>query len=106
LIEENKVLAETHKSQGNEHFKAQEYQSAISCYQQALRYAPLDDSKLRAILYSNIAISLTKEDDHKDAIEYLKKSLKSVRISLIKDPTYAKAQLNLAIAYEKTDQPE
>ena len=78
MIEENKPEAEKFKSEGNEHFKVQDYQKAISCYQQALRYSPLNEEKLRAILYSNIAICLTKEDDHKDAIEYLKKSLKNV----------------------------
>jgi hypothetical protein len=44
----------------------------------------LGEGRLRAILYSNIAICLTKEDDHKDAIEYCRKAIASVTIPSIR----------------------
>lgn len=50
-----KAEAEKYKDKGNDLFKSEEYQEAISMYTQGLRTCPLAYSKERSILYANRA---------------------------------------------------
>lgn len=68
-----KAEAVKYKDKGNDLFKSEEYQEAISVYTQGLRTCPLAYSKERSILYANraaaklicLVMMLFKEYRHK-----------------------------------------
>lgn len=55
LFQTLKAEAEKYKDKGNDLFKSEEYQEAISMYTEGLRTCPLAYSKERSILYANRA---------------------------------------------------
>jgi len=61
-IKQNEETAMKFKSQGNAHFKAAKYDSAIQCYTRAIEASP--DT---AVLYSNRAMALLKTNDFASA---------------------------------------
>jgi Ca2+/Na+ antiporter len=52
--------AQLHKSQGNEQFKAGDYQESAKSYTLGLRSCPLAFDKDRAVMYSNRAAAKVK----------------------------------------------
>lgn len=71
-------MAQEIKGEGAALFKEEQYSQAIKKYQEALSFTPKEDLKLRAILYSNIAICHAKQECFKPALSYCKKSIKKV----------------------------
>ena len=55
------------KEQGNSHFKAGDYESALKCYAEALHDGPVKDSE-KAVVYKNRAACHLKLGDNKAAI--------------------------------------
>ena len=57
----------TLREKGNEHFKAGDYHSALSCYAEALDKGPMKDSE-KAVVYKNRAACHLKLGDNNSAI--------------------------------------
>ncbi|KAK2143016.1 hypothetical protein LSH36_887g02002 [Paralvinella palmiformis] len=88
--------AQVQKVEGNERFKAANYQGALESYTDALMLCPLDYTKDRSIMFSNRAATKYKLERHETAIEDCTKALEL-------NPVYLKALLRRAELYEKTD---
>ncbi|KAG9395377.1 TPR repeat [Carpediemonas membranifera] len=79
------------KDEGNDHFKRQDYVSAVSCYTEALEHA--EDDEMRVILHSNCSLAHLKQEDYELAIKSAGEALKI-------DKTHCKSRLRRATAYE------
>lgn len=62
------------KERGNEAFKKEEWDEALSCYTQGLKLLQ-DDEKERAVLYKNRAAVHLKQDKCEKAVQDCNKSL-------------------------------
>merc|ERR1712107_208324 len=86
------------KKQGNEFYLAGDNLEAIRAYDEALEICPLYFKEDRAILLSNKAAALIKNDEKEKAIEECTNALEL-------NPNYMKALLRRAQTYEDTDKP-
>ncbi|XP_003490923.1 tetratricopeptide repeat protein 1 [Bombus impatiens] len=91
-----KAEAEKYKDKGNDLFKSEEYQEAISMYTQGLRTCPLAYSKERSILYANRAAAKLICLDRESAISDCTKAIEL-------NPNYVKAYARRAKLYEETE---
>ncbi|KAK3759084.1 hypothetical protein RRG08_010697 [Elysia crispata] len=80
------------KEQGNSHFKAGDYESALKCYAEALHDGPVKDSE-KAVVYKNRAACHLKLGDNKAAII-------DASLSLDLTPNDPKALFRRCQAYE------
>ncbi|KMQ69677.1 hypothetical protein ACM39_01045 [Chryseobacterium sp. FH2] len=84
-------LAASYNNMGIAYYYMYNYDEAIKCYKDAIRYSI--NNKTKYTYYNNLAVSLLKENDSRQALEYLKHAI------LIKDSIeYARALNNLAKA--------
>ncbi|XP_022191538.2 small glutamine-rich tetratricopeptide repeat-containing protein alpha-like [Nilaparvata lugens] len=87
LSEEDKILAEEMKVEGNNLMSSENFKAAIEYYNKAIAI----DSR-NAVYYCNRAAAYTKLNDHESAIQDCKNALKI-------DPQYSKAYGRLGLAY-------
>ncbi|CAL6041620.1 Small_glutamine-rich tetratricopeptide repeat-containing protein [Hexamita inflata] len=92
---QQKLLSEQYKDQGNSAMKAQDYTQAILQYTQAIDQSILlsESKQLRSVYYANRASALKNLNKVQDGINDLK-------IAIELDPGYEKAWLRLAQFYE------
>lgn len=88
--------AQLHKSQGNEQFKAGDYQESAKSYTLGLRSCPLAFDKDRAVMYSNRAAAKVKLGLKLSAIYDCSKAVEL-------DAGYLKAYLRRAQLYKETE---
>ncbi|XP_066268624.1 protein unc-45 homolog B-like [Branchiostoma lanceolatum] len=74
MTEAGMTEAELSKEQGNQHFKAGEYEEAISCYTQALKLSEKGD-KGKAVFYKNRAACHLKLEEYQKAAADASKAL-------------------------------
>ncbi|KAK1130274.1 hypothetical protein K0M31_018412 [Melipona bicolor] len=91
-----KAEAEKYKDKGNDLFKREDYQDAISVYTQGLQTCPLAYNKERSILYANRAAAKLKCLDRESAITDCTKAIEL-------NPDYVKVYVRRARLYEETD---
>jgi len=87
--------AQASKARGNAHFKAQEWESAIECYTDAIERAPADATEAAAF-YANRAACYAKLAEHESVVE-------DCTAALALQPDYTKALLRRALAREALD---
>ncbi|KAJ9576629.1 hypothetical protein L9F63_025474 [Diploptera punctata] len=88
--------AESHKSEGNDHFKAGEFKKSLQSYTLALRTCPLAFERDRAVMYSNRGAAKMKMNLNVSAIEDCSKAIEL-------DSTYLKAYYRRAQLNEATE---
>ena len=93
------LLAEArgYKERGNVHFKAQEWDNAISCYTQAIDTMP-EEAPERAVFFANRAAAFAKIGEHEGVID-------DCTQAIALQPEYTKAFARRAIAREKLNEP-
>lgn len=92
---ERQIIAEELKRQGNEAFKAQNYELSIEKYSEGLRTCPLSFSKQRSVLHCNRSAAKMKIGRFKSAVKDCDKSIEL-------DDAYTKAYVRRAQSYEST----
>lgn len=79
------------RTQGNEHFRKQEYFKAETCYRQALESCPKEDKAQLAIIYSNLSATQIRLEKSSEAIN-------SATQAIELDPSNVKAYVRRASA--------
>lgn len=98
-LEANKEKANKLKLEGNELFKNDEAERAVTLYTEALNICPSINSKERAILFCNRAAAKMKLDANKAAIGDCTQAIQL-------HPVYVRALLRRAKLYEQDDRPD
>lgn len=91
-------LAQACKEEGNRHFGAGDYETAVACYTEALRHLPAGGEldAPRAILYANRAASHLQRGDAGSALYDCDRALEF-------NPAYVKALGRRAVALERLE---
>ncbi|TFY79529.1 hypothetical protein EWM64_g4488 [Hericium alpestre] len=88
---EKEKLAEEHKEKGNAKFKAQDYEGAVACYEEAMKV-----NGPRTAVLSNMALAYLKAEEYEAAEG-------AAQRALLHDPTFTKARYRRALARKGQD---
>ena len=100
-IEKDILLANLAKEEGNGHFRAMDYDSAISSYSRAVAFCPTDDEHKEnlSVFLGNRAAAYFSVDEYECVIDDCTSALEL-------KPDYIKVLMRRSQAYEKLTRPE
>ncbi|XP_062510409.1 tetratricopeptide repeat protein 1-like [Corticium candelabrum] len=99
-IQDRRERAEEIKSQGNQAFKLEDYEGAMTLYTEAIRLCPrICEKELAAVYYGNRAACYVKLNQKEEAAEDCTKSLDL-------HPSYLKVRIRRAQVYEELEKLE